>query len=117
MPGRSAALSFTVDRITASWVSLVGWCSSLGMPRIISGLTADAKRRRTPIDSVRRHEPAAPARAGKTATSVGGELLDERSALTLGIAIIPEAGPARSNCLGQNFDDRVAQSRSLIGRH
>src|ERR671921_2011545 len=102
MPGLSAAVSFTVDRITASWASLVGCGWVAGMPRIISALASHAHRRRSPIDCVSSDETRAAATARQSGPSVRLQLLDEAAALTLGVAVIAKAGASRGDRFAQH---------------
>src|SRR6476661_5450393 len=95
----------------ASCASLVGCFSTRGEPRIISVLALDAHRRGAAVDGVRRHELRSAPVAGKSAATVGVELLDERTPLSARITIVAEAGAPRLDRLSQHIHNRVAKER------
>src|SRR4051812_43676948 len=95
MPGRSAAPSRTVERITANCASLVIVSAALATPRIMLLLTPHAHRRSASIDCMGGHELCPAAVTCLAAATVDIELVDKRPALATRIAIITEAGAAR----------------------
>src|SRR5687767_13269794 len=113
MPGRSAAPSQTVERMIDSCASLVGWCSTRGMPRIISGLTPDAEGGGAAVDRMRRDEPGSASMTGKSTSTVSGELLHERSAPPTRIAVVAEARTASLDRFRQHFDYGITEQRCL----
>src|SRR5687768_9684726 len=113
MPGRSAAPSHTVDLMIESCASLVGWCSTRGMPRIISGLAPDAECGAAAVDRMRRDEPRSTTMTRKSTATVSGELVDERAAVSTRVAVVAEARTARFDRFRQHRDYRIAKQRGL----
>src|SRR5687767_2783705 len=99
--------------MTESCASLVGWCSTRGMPRIISGLAPDAECGAAAVDRMRRDEPRTTTMTGKSAPTIGGELIDERSSVSTRVAVVAEARTARFDRFRQHRDYGITKQRGL----